>query len=201
MYTDIENLIVREEFIMFKKLGLITIIWTIFFSYCNLSTFTIRATENKPIACSSCSETIEPAKIKKEYINNNGSKVIEYVDGVSVEFFKNGTIELTDKYNVTGINKEKLPIVANENARIPWKLIAKLIWSALSVCSVIPYALAEFGSPDICRIFLSYMGSPKPNTKYNVYAFKEPYHVPGCYPSSQPQCIQYNIKYRFVIMN
>lgn len=156
------------------------------------------ASELTSNTCLTTGESFERVNIDSSYYRD-GNLIEEFEDGVIVEYDKNGDIYVRDPNNVMNANINDLPIIENPNSKdIGTVIVIGLaIYNAVGACSNISYVTGY----DICRIALQYLSSPKPNTTYEVHAFREPYHIPGCYPSSSPQCIQYNVTYRFVIMN
>ncbi len=174
-----------------KKITVFTLIFCLsigmFFGYGKTS----KAKESVKGTCGATQDI----DMEETYLNEQGNLVQEFENGIIVEYFANGEIEVTDQFNVMNANLDELPETGK--ARIDWVLIGKILWNTIGGCSAVQYVTGY----DLCKIALQYLSSPKPNTTYAVYAFKEATHIPGCYPSSSPQCIKYNVKYRFVIMN
>ena len=133
-------------------------------------------------------EFTETKKVTNSYIDENGHKIIQYDNGVEVEYITQDEIIIRDKDNVFGADLN----VDKQTRAISWILIGKVIISAISTCGSIDYVTGF----DLCRIALSYLASPPPNSTYNVYAYKHAEHIPGCYPSSRPECIRYWYEYK-----
>lgn len=147
--------------------------------------------------CSATNEKVDLKEIVSVYEDEDGDLIHQFADGVTVEYCENGDIYIRDANNVLNADLDTLPIVENELARGAGSLIGRAVIDALGACQAIAYV----SGVDVCRILLSYLASPAPNTTYGVYAFREPHHIAGCYPSSSPQCIEYTVTYKCVVMN
>lgn len=133
-------------------------------------------------------EFTETKKVTNSFIDENGHNIIQYDNGVEVEYITQDEIIIRDKNNVLGADLN----IGNQTRAVGWVVIGKAIFSAIGVCSSIQYVTGF----DICRIALSYLASPPPNSTYTVSAYQHAEHIPGCYPSSMPECIRYWYEYK-----
>lgn len=145
--------------------------------------FALNSNASKVYGAEPCSDcTVEPSIVTNEWIDESGNEVKMFEENVEVTYLKNDDIIIRDY----GHNYDDAFDIQNTGrTRIAWIMIAKVIWSAVGVCSAVYYVTGT----DACRIALRYLGTKKKNlVKYELTGRFIPGKIPGCEPSYSGPC-------------